>query len=115
MTETLNGEYEVTLVHPIDEAGKWTRLIENAILRVPVPAAMTPYVRLPDNEIKLDVSSRGVWRLTQKCSVRIGPGANYKVLGSYYGGTRVAVLGTSYVVTVTDNATGASSTSILSA
>ena len=22
VTETLNGEYEVTLVHPIDEAGK---------------------------------------------------------------------------------------------
>ena len=115
MTETLNGEYEVTLVHPIDEAGKWTRLTENAILRVPVPARMTPYVKLPDNQIKLDVTSRGVWRLTQKSSVRIGPGANYKVLGSYYGGTRVAVLGTSYVVTVTNTATGTSTTSILSA
>ena len=26
VTETLSGEYEVTLEHPIDEAGKWTRL-----------------------------------------------------------------------------------------
>lgn len=115
MTETLNGEYEVTLVHPIDEASKWTRLTENAILRVHAPAGMTPYVKLPDNQIKLDVASRGVWRLTQKSSVRIGPGANYKVLGSYYGGTRVAVLGTSYVVTVTNTTTGTSTTSILSA
>ena len=23
VTETLNGEYELTLVHPIDDAGKW--------------------------------------------------------------------------------------------
>ena len=41
VTETLNGEYELTLVHPIDEAGKWQRLVEGCILRAPVPAAMT--------------------------------------------------------------------------
>ena len=27
VTETLNGEYELQLVHPIDEAGKWQRLL----------------------------------------------------------------------------------------
>lgn len=42
VSETLNGEYEVTLVHPIDEAGKFRRLQENRILRVPVPAGKTP-------------------------------------------------------------------------
>ena len=26
--ETLNGEYELQLVHPIDDAGKWQRLVE---------------------------------------------------------------------------------------
>ena len=26
VTETLNGEWELTLVHDIDERGKWTRL-----------------------------------------------------------------------------------------
>ena len=31
VTETLNGEYELTLVHPIDEAGKWQRLVEGCI------------------------------------------------------------------------------------
>ncbi len=35
VTETLNGEYEVTLEYPIDDAGKWTRLAEGCILRVP--------------------------------------------------------------------------------
>ena len=28
VTETLNGEWELTLVHDIDERGKWTRLSE---------------------------------------------------------------------------------------
>ena len=40
--ETLNGDYELTLVHPIDDAGKWGRLSVGAILRAPVPQAMTP-------------------------------------------------------------------------
>ena len=40
VTETLNGEWEQTLVHDIDESGKWTRLSEGCILRAPVPAAM---------------------------------------------------------------------------
>ena len=46
VTETLNGEWELTLVHDIDERGKWTRLSEDCILRAPVPAAMTPSVEL---------------------------------------------------------------------
>ena len=28
VTETLNGEYELTVIHPIDEIGKWQRLVE---------------------------------------------------------------------------------------
>ena len=44
VTETLNGEWELTLVHDIDERGKWMRLAEGCILRAPVPAAMTPRV-----------------------------------------------------------------------
>ena len=44
VTETLNGVYELQLVHPIDDAGKWQRLVEGCILRAPVPAATTPRV-----------------------------------------------------------------------
>ena len=46
VTETLNGEWELTLEHEIDERGKWTWLSEGCILRAPVPAAMTPRVGL---------------------------------------------------------------------
>ena len=28
VTETLNGEWELTLEHPIDEYGKWSRLVD---------------------------------------------------------------------------------------
>lgn len=48
VTETLNGTWEVTLVHPIDKDGKWARLTEGRILRVPVPAGKTPAVNLVD-------------------------------------------------------------------
>ena len=44
VTETLNGDYELTIMHPIDETGKWQRLVEGCILHSPVPAATTPRV-----------------------------------------------------------------------
>ena len=49
VTETLNGEYELTLVHSIDEAGKWQRLVEGCIPRVFEDARM---FGLGDPEIK---------------------------------------------------------------
>ena len=45
VTETLNGEYELTVIHPIDDVGKWQRLVEGNIVRAPVPAAMTPQIK----------------------------------------------------------------------
>ena len=46
VSETLNGEYELTMVHPLDALGKWQRIESGRILRVPVPSAMTPHVHL---------------------------------------------------------------------
>ena len=62
VTETLNGEYELTLVHPIDEAGKWQRLVEGCILRAPVPAAMTPRVNFsaPGDDSGAEVYRSGI-------------------------------------------------------
>ena len=39
VSETLNGEYELVMEHPLDDGHKWQRLQEGRILRVPVPAA----------------------------------------------------------------------------
>ena len=99
VTETLNGEYELTLVHPIDEAGKWQRLVEGCILRAPVPAAMTPRVNFtaPGDDNRTEV-----WRVntdfsgaeTRKGTLRLrsGPGTKYKVLATYKNGSFVQVI-----------------------
>ena len=99
VTETLNGEYELTLVHPIDDAGKWQRLVEGCILRAPVPAAMTPRVNFtaPGDDNRTEV-----WRVntdfsgaeTRKGTLRLrsGPGTKYKVLATYKNGSFVQVI-----------------------
>ena len=90
VTETLNGEYELQLEYPIDENGKWQRLIEGCILRAPVPAAMTPAV----NYHAAGSSSAGkeIWRIDTDIPsasvrggtlrLRSGPGDKYKVLAN---------------------------------
>lgn len=60
VTETLNGEYELTLIHPIDDYGKWQRLVEGNIVRAPVPAAMTPQINL---KISSPTSSTLIYRI----------------------------------------------------
>ena len=90
VTETLNGEWELTLVHPIDELGKWQRLAEGNILRAPVPAGMTPQVRLVSQSAGYDI-----YKVTTKrdpLRLRSGTGTKYKILGKYKKGTEVIVL-----------------------
>ena len=92
MTETLNGEYELQLTHPIDESGKWKRLVEGCILRAPVPASMTPRVELAGREAS---GGRMIYRITTNrdpLRLRSGTGTNYKILGKYAKGSRVYVL-----------------------
>ena len=87
VTETLNGEYELTLVHPIDEHGKWRRLMEGCILRAPVPAAMTPRVQ---QLAQTQTSSTDIYRITGgRVNLRSGPGTGYRVLKVYKKGTEV--------------------------
>lgn len=124
VTETLNGEYELELVHPIDEAGKWQRLVEGCILRAPVPAAMTPRVHF---SALGDDSGAEVWRVntdfsgaqTRKGTLRLrsGPGTKYKTLASYKHGSLVQVVTKTnsswYEVTAPDGKHGYMSTTYL--
>ena len=66
VTETLNGEWELTLVHDIDERGKWTRLSEGCILRAPVPAAMTPSVGLVTQQYQTSTYDVQIYKVTTK-------------------------------------------------
>ena len=45
VNETLNGEWELNLVHPLDDRDKWSWLQVGNIIKAPVPASMTPRVR----------------------------------------------------------------------
>ncbi len=93
VTETLNGEWELTLEHPLDDAGKWRRLVEGCILRAPVPAAMTPGITMITQatpEVK-----REVWKVRTNGSrlmLRSGTGTKYKIIGKYHNDTEVVLL-----------------------
>ncbi len=92
VTETLNGEWELTLVHAVDEFGKWKRLGEGRILRAPVPAAMTPRV----NQVQARPSGGAmIYRVSTRrdpLRLRSGTGTKYRILGKYKKGTQVVVL-----------------------
>ena len=114
VTETLNGEWELTLTHPLDEAGKWQRLLEGCILRAPVPAAMTPRVKLVDQSTGRDIYQVVGGRLR----LRTGPGTEYRILTLYPTGTEVIILNQTnaswYEVTALDGKHGYMSTEFLS-
>ena len=88
VTETLNGEWELTLEHPIDEYGKWTRLAEGNILRAPVPAAMTPQVNLVIQQHQTATHEVLIYKVSTSrdpLRLRSGTGTNYKILSKYLG------------------------------
>ena len=96
VTETLNGEWELTLTHPLDEAGKWRRLVEGCILRAPVPASVTPRVsmsiqgedtRAQIYRVNTDVAAASVRGGTLR--LRSGPGNGCKILKQYKNGTEM--------------------------
>ena len=115
--ETLNGEYELEIVHPMDETGKWHRLMEGYIVRAPVPSSMTPQVELAN---KSATSGGMVYKVTTNrdpLRLRSGTGTKYKILGKYKKGTQVIVLAKTtsswYEVTCPDGKHGYMSASYL--
>ena len=120
VTETLNGEWELTLVHPIDDLGKWQRLTEGCILRAPVPAAMTPQINLVTQQHQTTTYDVEIYKVTTNrdpLRLRSGTGTNYKILGKYAKGTEVIVVAKTssswYEVTCPDGKHGYMSTQYL--
>lgn len=86
--EIMNGIYELTLVHPLDDADKWQRLSRGNIIRVPVPTAMTPAI-----EMRAPTSTTEVWKITGgRVNLRSGTGTKYKILKTYSRNTEVVAL-----------------------
>lgn len=100
VTETLNGEWELTLIHPQDDRGRWLYLTEGSIIRAPVPAAMTPRVNIfaqdPSGSLReiyavdTDTSEADVRGGTLR--LRTGPGYGYAVLKQYSNGTLLQII-----------------------
>lgn len=93
VTETLNGEWELTLEHAIDEDGRWARLANGCILRVPVPAGVTPQIGL--NKKQSSSGNNEIYKVTTNhdpLRLRSDTGTKYKILGKYKKGTEVIVL-----------------------
>ncbi len=95
VTETLNGEYELTMEHPLDSSGKWQRIVEGRILRAPVPAAITPRIDQVNQQYQDSSYDVQIYTITTKSGnlrLRSGTGTNYKILSSYKKGSEVIVV-----------------------
>ena len=86
VTETLNGEWELSMVHPLDDRDKWSYLQVGCIIKAPVPAGPTPRVKLISQE-----DGKVIYRVKagSKLNLRSGPGKKYKRLGQYKAGTEI--------------------------
>lgn len=115
VTETLNGEWELEMTHPLDDSDKWTHLQVGCILRAPVPAAMTPRVSLVTQTTGWSVYT--ITTQSGKLNLRSGPGTNYKRLGQYAKGKEVVLIAKTndswYEVTAPDGKRGYMSTQYL--
>ncbi len=95
VTETLNGEYELTMEHPLDSMGKWQRIVEGRILRAPVPAAVTPRIDQVTQQYQDSSYDVQIYKVTTRSGslrLRSETGTNYKILASYKKGTEVIVV-----------------------
>lgn len=90
--ETLNGSYELEIVHPYDTNGKWQRLVDGNIVRAPVPSAMTPQVALSYKAIS---EGKMIYEVNTKKNplvLRSTITKKYKKLGKYKKGTKLILL-----------------------
>lgn len=97
VSETLNGTWELTLEHPLDETGKWQRLQEERIIVAPVPAAPTPRVGLVHQDNIGHYYKNEIYSINTKrdpLRLRSGPGFDYAIIDHIDIGTEVIVTDT---------------------
>lgn len=69
------GQYDLTMVHPIDPDKKWTHLVPEAIIRAPIPAEL-----IENAYAGMDVD---VYKTTSSAALREGPSEPTQII---YGG-----------------------------
>lgn len=92
VTETLNGSWELTLTHPLDEIGKWTRLQPGRIIKAPVPAAPAYAATKPSGSVE----TRKIYKVStstgERLHLRQSPSMSAKILSRYKNGTEVSAI-----------------------
>lgn len=97
VSETLNGTWELTLEHPLDDTGKWQRLQEERIIVAPVPAAPTPRVGLVHQDNIGHYYKNEIYSINTKrdpLRLRSGPGFDYAIIDHIDIGMEVIVTDT---------------------
>ena len=97
--EQAGGMYELTMTHPMDEAGKWLNIGVGCIVKAPAPVRETPLAdEDADGEIPTEpvTVTRKIYKVQTNTGanlhLRQGPSTSTKILSKYRPGTEVVVL-----------------------
>ncbi len=114
--EQAGGLYELSMAHPMDEAGKWLNIGVGCIVKAPAPVRETPLAVENDGEIPAEptVVTRRIYRVRTNTGanlhLRQGPSTSTRILSKYRPGTEVVVLsqanGWGKVIVRTNGASG---------
>ena len=115
--EQAGGMYELTMTHPMDEAGKWLNIGVGCIVKAPAPVRETPLAdEDADGEIPTEpvTVTRKIYKVQTNTGanlhLRQGPSTSTRILSKYRPGTEVVVLsqasGWGQVIVCSSGATG---------
>lgn len=115
--EQAGGMYELTMTHPMDEAGKWLNIGMGCIVKAPAPVRETPLAdEDADGEIPAEpvTVTRKIYKVQTNTGanlhLRQGPSTSTRILSKYRPGTEVVVLsqasGWGQVIVCSSGATG---------
>lgn len=97
--EQAGGMYELTMSHPMDEAGKWLNIGIGCILKAPAPVRETPLAVEGDEGViptEPETVTRRIYRVRTNTGanlhLRQGPSTSTRILSKYRPGTEVVVL-----------------------
>ena len=97
--EQAGGMYELTMSHPMDEAGKWLNIGVGCILKTPAPVRETPLAVEDDEGViptEPETVTRRIYRVRTNTGanlhLRQGPSTSTRILSKYRPGTEVVVL-----------------------
>ena len=97
--EQAGGIYELTMSHPMDEAGKWLNIGIGCIIKAPAPVRETPLAVEDDEGViptEPETVTRRIYRVRTNTGanlhLRQGPSTSTRILSKYRPGTEVVVL-----------------------